>query len=248
MLLEVGSLRILTDPVFGRRGASDSILGLAHYHKTNDPIACEDQLDNLDLVLLSHHHHIDNLDAEGAAIASRANTLLTTKKAAKTLGPNAKGLEPWQEFIFKGRDGAAVKITATPAQHGPAFLNWLTGPVIGFVLEWSGQQTGALYISGDTVMFSGVAEVARRFSIGTAILHVGRAHFAVTPFFDYTFSAKGAVLAAKTLGAHQVVPIHYEGWSHFRDGKVEIARAFAEANLQSKLIWLAPGVKSSIAI
>jgi hypothetical protein len=37
-----------------------------------------------------------------------------------------------------------------------------------------GQEDGVLWISGDTVLYDGVREVARRLDVNLAILHLGR--------------------------------------------------------------------------
>jgi hypothetical protein len=39
----------------------------------------------------------------------------------------------------------------------------------------------------------------------------------------------------------RVVPIHYEGWAHFTEGREAIERAFANAGLSDRLIWLKAG-------
>jgi L-ascorbate metabolism protein UlaG (beta-lactamase superfamily) len=66
-----------------------------------------------------------------------------------------------------------VRVTATPAHHGPEEIKEAIGDVNGWILEWEGQRRGALYISGDTVLFEGVEEMARRYQIGVALLHLG---------------------------------------------------------------------------
>jgi hypothetical protein len=45
--------------------------------------------------------------------------------------------------------------------------------VTGFALEWPGQEHGALWITGDTVLYDGVRRVADRLRVDTAILHLG---------------------------------------------------------------------------
>ena len=70
-------------------------------------------------------------------------------------------------------DGRTLSITATPARHGPAHSD--RGPVVGFVLEIAGAGPEAIYVSGDTVWYEGVAEVARRFPVKVAVLFMGAA-------------------------------------------------------------------------
>ncbi len=248
MLIEIGHFRILTDPVFAKKGHADSVLGLAKYQKTYDPIVSDVSLEPLDVSLITHHHHADNFDNEGFAAAKKAKLILSTTKAASKFPDHIQGIVPWQSVEIQNSYGEKLKITATPAQHGPWILNWLTGPVIGFILEWEGQKNGTLYISGDTVLFSGIQEVAKRFKIHTSILHIGRAHFSITPFFDYTFSAEGAAQAVSILNSQQVIPIHYEGWSHFKGGKEKIKKVFDQSQISNKSLWLDLGKRTEINI
>ena len=65
--------------------------------------------------------------------------------------------------------------------------------MIGFSLTWAGQQHGAVWISGDTVLYDGVRSVAERVDVGTAIVHLGSVHFPITGPIKYTMTAKDAV-------------------------------------------------------
>jgi len=49
---------------------------------------------------------------------------------------------------LKGKNGRSLEVTATPARHGPAGIEPLSGDVIGFVL--SRQDHAPIYVSGDT--------------------------------------------------------------------------------------------------
>ena len=66
-----------------------------------------------------------------------------------------------------------MTVTATPCRHGPVGSRPIVGDVIGFALAWAGQEHGALWISGDTVLYDGVREVGARLDVGTAIVHLG---------------------------------------------------------------------------
>ena len=61
--------------------------------------------------------------------------------------------------------------------------------MIGFALRWEGQEHGALWISGDTVLYDGVREVPSRLDVGTALLHLGGVQFPVTGPLRYTMTA-----------------------------------------------------------
>ena len=73
--------------------------------------------------------------------------------------------------------------------------------MIGFALTWDGQQHGAVWISGDTVLYDGVREVAERIDVGTAIVHLGSVHFPITGPVKYTMTAKDAIELCRLLAS-----------------------------------------------
>ena len=87
------------------------------------------------------------------------------------------GLEPWADHHLEQPGRPTIEITATPCRHGPPLSRPLTGDVIGFALRWDGQHHGVVWMSGDTVLYDGVRDVADRLDVGVAILHLGEARF-----------------------------------------------------------------------
>jgi hypothetical protein len=47
-----------------------------------------------------------------------------------------------------------------------------------------------------------------------------------------------------------VVPVHYEGWSHFAQGREPIERAFAAAppDIRERVIWLPIGAPTDTPV
>jgi L-ascorbate metabolism protein UlaG (beta-lactamase superfamily) len=232
-LLELGGHRLLTDPTFDPPGA-EYRAGSYVLRKTQGPALGPEGLGRLDAVLLSHDHHFDNLDASGRQLLARAPRVLTTGAAARRLGGNAVGLEPWATFELAGPDGVVLLVTATPARHGPAHMD--RGPVIGFVLEGSAQ-AGAVYLSGDTVWYEGMAEVARRFEVRTAVLFMGAARVAAVGPWPLTLTADDAVQAALAFADATIVPLHFEGWEHFSESRTDVDAAFRRAGQGARLRW-----------
>ena len=72
-------------------------------------------------------------------------------------------------------------------------------------------------------------EVADRVDVGVAVLHLGEARFGLTGPVRYTMTARDAIALCGLLSPRVVVPVHYEGWSHFREGREGIERALAAA-------------------
>ena len=115
--------------------------------------------------------------------------------------------------------------------------------MIGFSLVWEGQERGALWISGDTVLYPGVREVADRTDVGTAVLHLGGVRFPVSGPLRYTMTAAEAVELCGQIRPHTVIPIHYEGWKHFKQGREAIERELAKApaEVRDAVRWLPIG-------
>lgn len=246
VVLEVGSLRLLTDPVFDPAGGRYSFGWGTRSTKLTAPSIQAESLGRIQAVLLSHDQHGDNLDRAGRAFLPKVGRVITTGSAARRLGGNAEGLREWSTVELQSTDGPSVRVTAAPARHGPPCSRPIVGDVIGFVLEWDGQKHGALYISGDTVWFDGIADVARRFKVGTAVLHLGGVRFPISGPFRYTFNGAEAARAALALEARTVIPIHYEGWTHFRETRSQSEAAFVAANIRDRVLWLPPGVPTSV--
>jgi L-ascorbate metabolism protein UlaG (beta-lactamase superfamily) len=245
-IIEIGPWRLLTDPTFDPPGGKYSFGFGTGSQKLSGPAISGEAVGPIDAVLLTHDHHDDNLDAAGRDVLSRSPRVVTTLPGARRLGAPAQGLAPWAQTTLEQEGRPALRITATPARHGPPLSRPLAGHVIGFVLEWEGQRNGPLWISGDTVWFGGVAEIGRRFDIGTALLHFGGVQFPITGPVRYTMTAAEGVRAVRELGLGTVVPVHYEGWRHFRQGRGDIEEAFADAGLGDRLIWLTPGEATAI--
>ena len=79
-VLDLGGLRIVSDPTFDAPGPH------GYLTKTAGPSVAEDQLGPVDLVLVSHDNHPDNLDDRGRALALAAPLVLTTRSGAGRLG------------------------------------------------------------------------------------------------------------------------------------------------------------------
>lgn len=237
ILLDVGGLRLLTDPTFDL--PRDYQAGPFILSKTVGPAFPTDTLGEIDAVLLSHDHHFDNLDQAGRELLSKVKQVLTTTAGAERLQGNAIGLEVWQSIDLPAPNGKILSITGTPARHGPAGGD--RGPVIGFLLSYKDSRDEPIYISGDTVWYEGVEETLERFpNIHVAVLFVGAARVPVLPA-NLTFSAAEAVRVAEALPKARIVPVHFEGWKHLTESKDDLTNTFAVAGRKDQLLWLPVG-------
>ncbi len=261
--LDIGPFRLLTDPVLDAPGrvykfpsyTLEKTLGL------HDPEKLAQQIGPVDAVLLSHAQHRDNLDDAGRALLYSTPKTLTTVPSAKRLrhyrpGDSATefvGLENWDSHVLHAAGGEQLRITAVPARHAPGWLFpeqiRVFGKVIGFVLEWAGQEHGALYISGDTVAFGGVREIGKRFPrLGLGLFHLGAARFKALGPIKVSLSAQAALKVDDWLQPRAIVPIHYDGWKHFSETPADVQAAFKRAGRPEKLRWLDRGVATAFDI
>lgn len=223
-ILEYAGLRIVTDPTFDAPGEYPDDDG-EPLIKIVGPAIERSAIGPVDLVLLSHHEHEDNLDFAGRELlADSALTLSTTRAASDLVGLPIVGLDAWQSH-----DVGLVRVTAVPALHGPPGSEAILGPVIGFVVEAASLPT--VYVSGDNASLPLVKQIADRFAdIEIAVLFAGAARVPSIPA-DLTLNSADAAAAARILGAVRVVGLHTEDWAHFSESRADLEAAFAGTEL-----------------
>jgi L-ascorbate metabolism protein UlaG (beta-lactamase superfamily) len=241
-LIEIGGFRLLTDPTFDPPG--EYHLPHVTLKKISSPALTTQEVGPIDAVLLSHDQHSDNLDYSGRALLNEAPRVITTVAGSTRLGGRTEGLSPWASTTLTKPDGSALRVTATPARHGPAGIEPLSGDVIGFVLTFADQQIRPIYITGDTVWYDGVAEVARRFRAGVVLLFAGSAR--TRGPFHLTMDTNDAIETAHAFPDATIVPVHYEGWAHFTQSGDDLEKSFTALGFGSQLKVLEPGVATTI--
>jgi L-ascorbate metabolism protein UlaG (beta-lactamase superfamily) len=247
LLIEFGGWRLLTDPTFDPPGRRYDFGWGTSSRKLIGPALTPSALGHIDAVLLTHDHHGDNLDEAGRALLPTASEVVTTVAGARRLSDTvgrARGLPVWSSVRLETAGRPTIEVTATPCRHGPPLSRPIVGDVIGFALRWPGQEHGVLWISGDTVLFDGVRRIRERLTVDTAVLHLGGVRFPVTGPVRYTMTARDAVELCRELDARVVVPVHYDGWTHFREARRAAAAELSRAPhpLSGAVRWLEPGV------
>lgn len=239
VLIELGGLRLLTDPTFDEPQDYASGSG-AKLTKTEPAALDADALGRIDAVLLSHDQHPDNLDHSGRALLAHVPLVLTTVAGAERLterhdATHAEGLAPWDARELPRADGGVLTVTAVPALHGPEGFEERTGPVIGFVLTAPDLPT--VYVSGDNASLRLVREIAGRVGpVDTAVVFAGAAR--VPDVYGealLTLDGAGAAEAARILGARRAVVVHCDSWAHFTEDFTVVEKAFDVAGLGERL-------------
>ncbi|HWV73943.1 MAG TPA: MBL fold metallo-hydrolase [Pseudosphingobacterium sp.] len=235
VILEIAGLRLMTDPTLDPAGETFNINGKPAYSKTEGPAKVE--IGKIDAILLSHDQHGDNLDNGGRKFLETVPKTYTTKAGAERLKGNAIGLAPWETTILDNK----VTITSTPARHGPAGSEHITGDVTGFIASTKDIQ---IYFTGDTVFYDRITAVAEKFMPKYVFVFAGAAK--PRGPFNVTMSTNDAIDTAFVFPQATIIPVHFEGWSHYTETGDMLKQSFNAFGIADRLKILKAGVKTTL--
>src|ERR1700743_2665423 len=224
VILEIGGLRLMTDPTLDPPGEEFTINGKPAYHKTEGPAKTD--IGKIDAVLLSHDQHGDNLDNAGREFLKTVPKTFTTRVGAERLQGNAIGLSPWESIALNDD----VTITSTLARHGPAGIEPIIGDVTGFIVATKEMQ---LYFTGDTVFYEGITEVAEKFKPKYVFIFAGAAK--PRGPFNVTMGTNDAIDTAFAFPEATIIPVHFEGWSHYTETGEMLRQSFTALGIADRL-------------
>jgi L-ascorbate metabolism protein UlaG (beta-lactamase superfamily) len=144
VLLEVGGVRLLTDPLLRRR--------VLHLRRAVPLV--EEPLDHLDAVLLSHLHY-DHLDPPSLRRLDRGVTLIVPRGAERVV--RSSGFAHVEELaVGETVEVGGVTVRAVRADHDSRRVFGARSEALGYVVE--GPQR--IYFPGDTDLYPEMAELA----------------------------------------------------------------------------------------
>jgi L-ascorbate metabolism protein UlaG (beta-lactamase superfamily) len=231
IILEIGGLRLMTDPTLDPAGETFMFNDKPAYSKTEGPATTD--IGKIDAVLLSHDQHGDNLDHSGRELLKSVLKTFTTKIGAERLQGNAVGLAPWESIVLNDE----VTVTSTPARHGPAGSEHLTGDVTGFIVATKEMQ---IYLTGDTVFYDGIKEVAEKFKPKYVFIFAGAAK--PRGPFNVTMGTNDAIDTAFAFPGATIIPVHFEGWTHYTETGEMLRQSFTALGIADRLKILKAGV------
>ncbi|WP_370616950.1 MBL fold metallo-hydrolase [Mumia sp. Pv 4-285] len=250
VLVELDGWRILTDPTFDPPGRRYGFGWGTSSRKTEGPALGLAEVEPVDVVLLSHDHHADNLDDAGREMLTRAGVVLTTRAGARRVagGGDVRGLQSGEETVVRAADGRTLTVRATPCRHGPPLSRPIVGPVVGFAVRVGDQRRTALWMTGDTVLYGALRTAAEELDVDVALVHAGKVRFPTTGPLRYSMDGSDAVDLISTLRPRVAVPVHYEGWSHFSEPPAHLHEAIdaAPADVRERVVWLDRGVPQEV--
>jgi L-ascorbate metabolism protein UlaG (beta-lactamase superfamily) len=243
VLYRVAGFTFLTDPNFLHRGDHAKLgYGLRSRRLTEPAITIGD-LPPLDFILLSHHHgdHFDDIAAEELPSTS---PIVTTPHAAATLRRQhftaPVPLRTWERHAYR-RGDFTLTLTALPGTHAPGVLRRLLPPVMGTMVEVrkNGGLLVSLYITGDTLMYDGIHQIAARYpNIDVCVIHLGGTRIAGVLL---TMDDRQGVELLQTVRPGITVPIHYDDYTVFKSPLEAFRRRVASVPHVSEVVYLNRG-------
>jgi N-acyl-phosphatidylethanolamine-hydrolysing phospholipase D len=242
VLLQLGGLNVLTDPMFSDRASPLSFLGPARAQK---PGLWPHELPRIDLVVISHNHY-DHLD-QGSV------KLLAQQTGGSPLFVVPLGLKKW--FAGEGISHVVeldwwqshrlrdVEVVLTPVQH------W-SGRSLGDRMEtlWGGYAFFApqlqVFFAGDTGYSKDFADIRARFADRQSAAQGGGFDIALLPIGAYEprwfmqqqhVNAEEAVRIHLDLGAKASLGIHWGTFELTDESLDEPPRALAQARQALKV-------------
>jgi L-ascorbate metabolism protein UlaG (beta-lactamase superfamily) len=210
MLLEIGGLRVLTDPVWGPRASPSRLAGPKRFQPVPVPLR---NMPPIDVVVVSHDHY-DHLDYPTIReLAKRDVPFVTSLGVGAHL--EAWGVRPeriveldwWDSHRLPGAD---LTITAAPSQHfsGRSLKDRNATLWSSMVI---GSERHTVFFSGDTGLTTEYEVIRDRFGpFDLVMLEVGAFHPA---WGDIHLGPDNALKALSLLGGGPFLPIHWGTFS-----------------------------------
>jgi L-ascorbate metabolism protein UlaG (beta-lactamase superfamily) len=251
-LIRCGPFTLLTDPNFLHKG---QLAWLGHgliSRRLTEPAIGVDQLPDLDFVLLSHLHG-DHWDRVGRRGLDSGLPIITTPHASKRLQwrhgfRRAHGLRTWETFS-QTKSGETLTVTSLPAVHAHGVISKLLPPVMGSLLELAdaaGRLELRLYITGDTLMFDGIREIARRYGdIDAAVVHLGGT--TLPGGMIVTLDGEQGAELVDVVRPQNVLPVHYDDYGLFRSPLSDFRHAVERRGLGHLVRYIDRGQTAQIA-
>lgn len=206
VMLEIGGLRVLTDPVWGARASPSRLLGPKRFQPVPVPLR---RLPPIDLVVLSHDHYDHLCRQTVAALAGTGVPFVTALGVGAHLvafGVRQElitELDWWERFTLPGHE---LSVTATPSQHfsGRGLGDRNATLWAGWVIASPRQR---VFFSGDTGLTTEYAAIGERLGpFDLVMLETGAYH---PSWGDIHLGPDNALQALRLLGGGPLLPLHW---------------------------------------
>jgi L-ascorbate metabolism protein UlaG (beta-lactamase superfamily) len=243
LLIRYAGLTVLTDPTFIHMHEKVHLGYGLKSKRLTDPAIDIKELPPIDIILLSHFHG-DHFDQVAEKQLDKSLLIVTTSHASKELNKrgftNTQILDKWDSISFvKGE--VKLKVTATPGRHGPLPISILLPNVMGSILDFQSpnNKLSRLYITGDTLVYNQIKEIAKRFNdVDIALLHLGGTRILG---ILVTMDAKQGIKMFNIINPKVAIPIHYNDYDVFKSPLDDFRNEMVKAGLDKCVSYLTHG-------
>jgi L-ascorbate metabolism protein UlaG (beta-lactamase superfamily) len=203
--LAYGGATILVDPYFAPKHSLPSFTGRSQNPMADLPVAIEEILDGVELVIVSHLH-TDHFDAVAKETIPKHWPLICQPGDEATIREAGfTDVTPLgDELIWRG-----IRITRREGNHGTGAVLDKMGPVIGFTLEAEGEPS--VYWTGDTVLYPPMLETIKAFEPDVIVTHSCGAMWDDTLI---VMDGEQTVATAEVAPGATVIATHMEALDH----------------------------------
>lgn len=233
LVVETAGRRLMVDPMLDAAGARGPVRGTPD-ERPNPlvelPMTAAEATAGVEAVLLTHTH-VDHLDAAGVTAVPQGVPWFCQPEDIADLQPIGLQVRPVSAGAAEAWEG--LSISRTGGQHGRTeeVIRGLA-PVSGFVVRADGEPT--LYVAGDTVWCSDVADAIAAHAPDVIVVNAGAATFLAGG--TVTMEAADVVAVAEAAPAATVVAVHMEAINHCVETRAALAAAVAGAGVGDRVL------------
>lgn len=230
-ILTYNNKKILVDPIFSEQGTITPIENVpnSNYNPLVPlPIGIQNLID-CDMVLLTHIHpdHFDDVAIQ--KLPKNMPILCQTEDVSKLKSygfTNVHGMK--HALSFEG-----IEFIRTKAKHGHGAIGIAMGPSSGYVLKSVKEPT--VYITGDTVYFTCIANIIKTHQPNIIIGYCGEATFSIGKAI--TLDAMDTLKICALMSDAIFCAIHMEAWNHCRLSRENLKEIIQKEDYQN-LVWI----------
>lgn len=230
LLITVNGKLLLVDPMLSEREAMAPIVNSAN-DRRNPLVAlsipCDDYLNKVDAVLLTHTHRDHFDDAAAELIPKEVPVLCQPEDQEKLAALGFQRLMPVEETV----QWAGIRFSRTKGQHGTGEIGQKMAPVSGFVIQADNEPS--LYIAGDTIYCDEVEAALRAYSPDITVVNAGGARFITGD--PITMTAEDVVKVLRFAPATTVVAVHLEAINHCLVTRADIREHLTAEQLEHRV-------------
>jgi len=249
--LELGSFRVLTDPMLGdgpeafvmRRHPTTGELNVPIPRLTALP---ELDLDDVDLVLTSHLHS-DHFDGRAVERLDHGVPIVAPTPNVAQLHDwgfrDVTGID-WRDTHTLSKQGEQLSVTALPAHHAhDSRADHDLGAVNGYLVEHTAPNSVfRIYWTGDTVWFDLLRDVAAALPpVDLLLPHLGGVGSTGGPWGMISLDAVEGTRVTEAVGPDVVIPIHHSTYPFYVEPVSAFVRLLVASAYTGRVLVLREG-------